>query len=285
MAREFRSGLGRLGFAPEVLRGLKPFSAPLYAWISTIPDSGCRTIPGAILLLMLWIAKAIESRSMIPMRLKSVQLGERFRADAKAEGLKVVLGGWALAGSDVPTENSKWFAVELTPQTAPWAYCKGQPFKTIAALELFASLLSMMFLADAESDRTEAILLMTGATDNQANESVMKRCMTTKYPLCLILMELAAQMEARRLQLHLAWRRRDSNTEADSLTNGDYSLFNPDKRIHIDVTKMKWMVLPWLQSEAQIMYEEINVAKLAAKGSKPSKKRKTMLSLRITDPW
>ena len=38
---------------------------------------------------MLWIAKAIESQPMTPMRLQSVQLGERFRAEAEAEGLKV----------------------------------------------------------------------------------------------------------------------------------------------------------------------------------------------------
>ena len=56
---------------------------------------------------MLWIAKAIKLRCVISMRLKMIQLGERFRADAKAEGLKAVLGGWALAGSDVPTKKFK----------------------------------------------------------------------------------------------------------------------------------------------------------------------------------
>ena len=115
------------------------------------------------------------------MTVKWVQLGERFRADAKAKGMRVVLGGWELAGSDTPTERSRWFAVELTPVTAPWAFCKGMPFRTIAALELFASLLSVLFLVNDSHKDHEAVLLLSGATDNLGNESVLKRCMTTKF--------------------------------------------------------------------------------------------------------
>ena len=60
---------------------------------------------------------------------------ERFRTDAKAEGMVVRVGGWELShGED--TQKARWFSVALTPQSAPWAYAKGVPFRTIAALEL-----------------------------------------------------------------------------------------------------------------------------------------------------
>ena len=43
--------------------------------------------------------------------------------------------------------------------------------------------------------------------------------MSTTYPLCLVQMELAAQLEARRAVLMPDWAPRDMNTEADALTN------------------------------------------------------------------
>jgi hypothetical protein len=287
VARDFKSGLGRLGFAAEILRYLKPFTAPLYAWIATVPNGGGRSIPRAILLLMLWMAKAIERKARIPMTVKWVQLGERFRADAKAEGMRVVLGGWEPAGSDTPTERSRWFAVELTPITAPWAVCKGMPFRTIAALELFASLLSVLFLVNDSHKDHEAVLLLSGATDNLGNESVLKRCMTTKFPLCIILMELASQMESKGLQLSLDWCRRDTKVEADSLTNGDYSLFNPSCRVEVDLVSVNWHVLSWLQSEAQSLYEQIRQSKqsLAKQAKQEPSRKKKMIGLRQSDPW
>ena len=54
---------------------------------------------------------------------------------------------------------------------------------------------------------------------------VLGRMLTTSYPLCLIAMEAAAQMERRRLDLALNWIPRECNEEADALSNlrfGDF---------------------------------------------------------------
>ena len=45
-----------------------------------------------------------------------------------------------------------WFAVVLTPETAPWAFSKGEPFKAVAALELLATLLGLLFFAPPAPD-------------------------------------------------------------------------------------------------------------------------------------
>ena len=44
-------------------------------------------------------------------------------------------------------------------------------------------------------------------------------------------MELATQLTVRHLDLTLAWRRRDTNTEADDLTNGQFGGFDPARRL------------------------------------------------------
>ena len=44
-------------------------------------------------------------------------------------------------------------------------------------------------------------------------------------------MELATQLTVRHLDLTLAWRRRDTNTEADDLTNGLFGRFDPVRRL------------------------------------------------------
>ena len=59
--------------------------------------------------------------------------------------------------------------------------------------------------------------------------------MTSKFPSLVILTEFAAQLKSRHAELDLAWVPRDQNEEADALTNGDYSAFNPSLRIDIDV--------------------------------------------------
>ena len=47
-------------------------------------------------------------------------LGECFRADAKAEGDRVVIGGWDCWGGK-RLRDAKWFSMVLTRSNAPWA--------------------------------------------------------------------------------------------------------------------------------------------------------------------
>ena len=68
---------------------------------------------------------------------------------------------------------------------------------------------------------------ISAGTDNQGNDFLVRKMLTTKFPLCLVAMELASQLTVRHLDLHLAWCRRDTNGEADALTNEDFSAFDP----------------------------------------------------------
>ena len=84
----------------------------------------------------------------IEMPLEVLNLGEAFRADAKAEGQTVVVGGWECLGGGRPG-GARWFSVALDRKSAPWAFSKGEPFKVVAALELYATLLCVVAFGDA----------------------------------------------------------------------------------------------------------------------------------------
>ena len=76
-------------------------------------------------------------------------------------------------------------------------------------------------------DRTDAAFTLSGSTDNKGNSHAIAKMMTTKFPLCAILMELAAQLQDKELNLQLHWVPRDQNTEADELSNFNAARFDP----------------------------------------------------------
>ena len=74
---------------------------------------------------------------MMPCAFQRVRLEEPFRLDAKAQGELVVVGGWEPKRGPqgkLDTQASRWFSIRLTPESAPWAFRKGLPFKSIMAL-------------------------------------------------------------------------------------------------------------------------------------------------------
>ena len=71
---------------------------------------------------------------------------------------------------------------QATRDSAPW-------FKAIAALELFASLLSLMIFSPGWKQQLRASVVISGL------EAVLNRLMTSKFPLVVILTELADQVK------------------------------------------------------------------------------------------
>ena len=67
--------------------------------------------------------------------------------------------------------------------------------------------------------------------------------MSTNLPLCVVAMELAAQLEARGAELLLDWIPWEVNAEADRLADGDTRGFDPALRVHADMRHIKWLVL------------------------------------------
>ena len=68
---------------------------------------------------------------------------------------------------------------------------------------------------------------MTGSTDNQGNAYAVQKAMSTKYPLALLLMELSEEMRGQQVVLDLRWMPRETNQEADDLSNLKTGAFDP----------------------------------------------------------
>ena len=121
---------------------------------------------------------------------------------------------------------------------------------------------------------------------------MLDRMMTTKYPLGVVLMELAHQMRIRRLVLRAHWLPRLENEEADALTNFDYRHFNAKHRIEVKLEDLKFKVLNELFQEGEDYVAALEKAKAQQKEAKASgavqvgKKRKKLGdSLRDREPW
>ncbi len=111
-------------------------------------------------------------------------------------------------------------------------------------------------------------------------------------PGVLLLIELTEELRRNNTLHNLSWRNRDLNTEADALTNGDFSLFDDSRRTAVDPNNLRWHVLPSLEKEAPQMYSDMK--ELKGNATKLSKgrvaaarfvKRSAKDKLRQRDPW
>ena len=172
--------LGRLQFVATALITMKPFLGPLYAWIASLPEQSCLPLPVSIKLILRFIAVLLQRcNAMAVVRPPAERAPLRFRADAKAEGEDVALGGW-LCHPQGP-KHSRWFAVRITRESAPWAYWAGDAYKAIATLELFATLPCVMAFGPPEG--AEGMICLSGDTDNKGYTYIVNRLMTTKFPV------------------------------------------------------------------------------------------------------
>jgi len=193
--------------------------------------------------------------------------------------------------------------VELSPVTAPWAYAKdGQPFRVIATLEALAVLLCVVAFAPWLSAPPEAggdagvgtapcrgaVARLPTLTDNKGNTFALNRLASSKFPLCAVAMELAAQLERMGLTLDLGWAPREWNFEADALTNGDFSGFAAELRIKINLPEVRWEVLPAMLAAGAAYFSEVKHAKetrALSGAAAPRRKRRREEALRVRDPW
>ncbi len=264
---ELRSTVGRLAFVAGALEYEKPFLSPIYTFLSLHPGGGVKPIPTYLRLVLRFLAARIARRRYYPSSLSRQRQQQPFRVDAHAEGDDVGIGGWLPhvdeAGA-VRVDLSRWFAVSLTRVSAPWAFHRGEPFKAIAALEALAALVGYVVLADEHREGADTVALIPGFTDNRGNQFALSRLQTTKYPLILLVMELACQLERRSQRLSIQWAPREYNVEADRLANGDSSGFDPAYRVHVNIADFNWIILHDLM-EAGAEFEK----ERAARGRQP----------------
>ena len=110
--------------------------------------------------------------------------------------------------------------------------------------------------------------------------------MTTRWPGCVIVMELAAQLKSRSLRLETEWSPRDLNVEADRLSNLDYSGFEPALRVRVPLATAPWLVLPELMNSGREFLEARQQQPGHASGGHRGRRRKPKEDrLRARDPW
>ena len=208
-------------------------------------------------------------------------------------GENVAIGGWRCR-EGTPTRKSEWFAVSLNRRNAPWAFSRGEAFRTIASLELLGALVSVMVLFPVAEVDTSSVGMasMSCGTHSQSNSFLLDKLMTTKYPLGVVLMELSCQLGLRRACLQARWIPRLQNEEADALTNGEFHHFDPSFRIPVDLDKLEFMVLNDLFREgdsyvtelAELKKAELEKKRAAPSSSTTTSKKKGP-TLREKDPW
>ena len=158
----------------------------------------------------------------------------------------------------------------------------------MATLELLATLLCVIAFGDDWAKGADGGISVSGSTDNAGNACVVSRLMSSKFPLVVVLAELACQLRSRRMDLCLDWIPRDQNEAADALSNSEFAEFDEAKRIHLDVTKIEWQVLEEYMLRADALYAETK-AYAAQRAQAPAAARrgrkKGAKPLRQTDPW
>ncbi len=201
------------------------------------------------------------------------------------------VGGWLPVRSPSGNINkaaSKWFAVSLNKQNAPWAFAKsGEPYRAIAALEAYGALLALIAFSPLLPTDAKARLRLPGLTDNASNTFSIARLMTTKYPLLIVIMEIAIQSEARNLVLDLEWVPRDSNEEADALSRGITTGFDPSHRIPLDPEKLPLQVMGDMMKQGQELQELKQQRRAATHQPRTTARRasKPDQRLKVREPW
>ncbi len=289
--REMRSSLGRLTFVAGALHHVRPFLGPIFAWASMLSAGTSAQFPDAVKILLGYISKQLEHCSMQPAKRVEAEPTDVFRIDAKAEGEKIVVGGWE-SYKNQETHQARWFSTELNRRNAAWAYVKGDPFRSIASLELVAVLTAvMLFAPQAEWRGGRSRITITATTDNLGNTFVMQKYASCKFPLSIVVMELACQLRKHGIEMDLCWAPRMQNIPADALTNGEFEQFDLNKRITKKFEDMEFEVLNELMGKAEELDQEIRLVKSSKEGKKledrPSESRPKAKKgeMRWKDPW
>ena len=112
----------------------------------------------------------------------------------------------------------------------------------IATLEALAVLLAVKHLLPKGTAQTESqsVAVTQVLTDNRGNGHILSKLHSTKFPISAIVMELAFMLKEKGLQAEVSWIPRESNTEADELSNLDVSRFSPEHRVDVDLANEDW---------------------------------------------
>ena len=226
--RRFNEFLGRLGFVSRVLLWLKPFLAPLYSWSAALDRGTVAKCPKLVMLVLRFLQLQLKDCTyMHSCSRPTVLPQEVFRTDAKCAKGKVVLGGHHL-------QTGQWFSITLTEKEVPYLFKRdGETQWASTSAELLAVLVALVLFGFLETGSPGHVvpLVLTAGTDNLANQFLLRKGLTTKWPLCIIYMQLTEFLMAKNVCVDLRWCPRGENTLADALTNEDFTGVDLKKRL------------------------------------------------------
>ncbi len=281
-----RSGLGRLCFVVGALEWVRPFLAPLYSYLARQPKWGHRELPVFIRVIAHYIASRLSLRRLYPSATARARNLEAFRIDASAEGDCIGVGGWLPMRDEngvLDRAKSPWFSFSLNRHIAPWAYSRGQPFKSIASLEAVGVLVALIAFESYLSRDEDVVYTMPALTDNKGNQYSLSRLQTSRFPLCAVVMEIAARSERLRVRLAVDWIPRELNTSADALAAGNCEGFSAELRHKVDWANLEWLVLDWAMHMGNQFFSSSPPSSCPTLATTPKRHKKA--SFRETDPW
>lgn len=119
--------------------------------------------------------------------------------------------------------------------------CAGTPLKrVIAALELMATIVALKLWMKGNDGRAE--IMAEAFTDNKGNAFIVKKGLSTKYPVC-------RDAPSERFVSE------EENVLADALTNLEFGAFNHLLREKVEEENMNWLVLDELMKSSSELYD------------------------------
>lgn len=283
---EFAAGLGRLSFASLALPWERPLLGPLFSWSSAVwGTKGLLRVPWVVLVVMRWITRKLEQGQRleeVKRRPLETPGGWKIWTDAKATEEDAWIGGWLQVGSD--TKKCPWFSEKVEAWMAPWLRVKkGNPKRVIAALELLATLVAIKLWLKDDGGRLQ--MHTEAFTDNKGNEFILKKGMSTKFPIALLVIEVGETLRKRSATADLKWVRRDDNQRADDLTNEEFKEFCEERRVRVTRENCKWEVLDELLPESEQLFREVQAFKEKKRSEKAKKNEEKKKGQKFFGRW
>ena len=122
-------------------------------------------------------------------------------------------------------------------------------------------------------------------TDNRGNAFILRKGLSTKYPVTLLVIEIAETLRRYDSFATLTWVRRDGNELADALRNEDFSSFELQRREAIGEEHFQWFVMDELLKGSKELFEEIKEHKARKKESKTAMRTGKAKSKKFFGRW
>ena len=257
--RSFVELVGRLVYAGQVLVWMKPLMAPLHAWKSAVAAGTAAILPQTVSVILLFIAGMLKKGFHRTSGRSPLHGGDQaFRTDAKCDEGRVILGGWEL-GREADPKKSRWFALEVSAADAPWLFDTDHLPSRSTVAELLASLIALEVFGHFKAGSHPRRVTLEAGTDNLATEHVTRKGSSNKFPLSYVQIQLGLKCYLHGLVFRLRWRPRETNVEADDLTNLRFDRFSPHLRCEVCWKELDWTMMDELlkfREEVQSWKEE-----------------------------